>query len=368
MVKILHFVSKMDKAGQETFLMNVYRKIDRSKIKFVFLCTCPQKGDYDDEIRRLGGEIYILPEIEKKGKFIKYIDKIRVLTKWLKENKDKYDIVHLHTYHAMDVWVHLEACRRAKVKKRIIHSHNTQGLQLTLHKIMREVCKFYNFKKYACSKPAGEWLFGEKAVERGEVVVVYNGIDFTKYKCNSALAKEYRQKLGIDDKIVLGHIGRFNYQKNHEFLIEVFAEFKKNHENSVLLLIGRGELENKIREKVNILGLGEDVKFLGIRDDIPQLLNAMDVFVFPSLFEGLGIVLIEAQISKLPVVVSDRVPEEVIINDHIRRLSLNDVTQWNKEIEALLDTDKNKIVFNNNIKNYDIVSVSRFMENEYKQM
>ncbi len=361
MVRVLHFVSRMDRAGQETFLMNVYRNINRDNIKFVFLCTSPQKGDYDEEIKALGGDIYVLPEVKKTGKFSKYFEKIKVLSKWLKENKDKFDIVHLHTYHAMDVWVHLEACRRAGVKTRIVHSHNTQGLQVTLHKIMRNVCKLYTFEKFACSKAAGEWLFGKKAVEKGEVTVIYNGIDFAKYKYDPALAKKYRQKLNIDDKIVLGHIGRFNYQKNHEFLIEVFAEFKKKHENSVLLLIGRGKLENKIKEKVIALGLTEDVMFLGVRDDIPQLLNAMDVFVFPS-------VLIEAEMCRLPIVTSDQVPEEVVINDAISLQGLRDENQWAFEIEKMLQKNRNSIAFNTNLNNFDIVNIAKNMEKRYNRI
>ena len=368
MVRVLHFVSKMDRAGQETFLMNVYRNVNRDNIKFVFLCTSPQKGDYDDEIRQLGGEIYILPEVKKTGKFSKYFAKIKVLSKWLKENKDKFDIVHLHTYHAMDVWVHLEACRRAKVEKRIVHSHNTQGLQITLHKIMRQVCKFYDFKKFACSRAAGEWLFGKRAVKKGDVTVVYNGIDFAKYQYDSAVAKEYRQKLGVDDKIVLGHIGRFNYQKNHEFLIDVFSAFKKKYDDAVLLLVGRGELENKIKEKVNSLGLTDSVKFLGIRDDIPQLLNAMDVFVFPSLFEGLGIVLIEAEMCRLPIVTSDKVPEEVVINDAISLQGLGDENQWFFEIERMMQKDRKKIDFYASMNNFDVASVARSIEKDYMLM
>ena len=368
MVRVLHFVSKMDRAGQETFLMNVYRNVNRDNIKFVFLCTSQQKGDYDDEIRQLGGEIYILPEVKKTGKFSKYFAKIKVLSKWLKENKDKFDIVHLHTYHAMDVWVHLEACRRAKVEKRIVHSHNTQGLQITLHKIMRQVCKLYDFKKFACSRAAGEWLFGKRAVKKGDVTVVYNGIDFAKYQYDSAVAKEYRQKLGVDDKIVLGHIGRFNYQKNHDFLIEVFAEFKKNHENSVLLLIGRGELENKIKEKVNALGLTDSVKFLGIRDDIPQMLNAMDVFVFPSLFEGLSVVMIEAEINKLPVATSNTLSKEVEINNAITFIDTEDSEVWLSEIEELLSRNREDIIFKANKNDFDIRNTAEILEKKYNDI
>lgn len=368
MIKVLHFVTKMDRAGQETFLMNVYRNIDRTKIQFVFLCSNSEEGDYDDEIYRLGGEIYVLPEIKKQGKVSKYLDKIRVLSNWLRENKNKFDIVHLHTYHSLDVWVHLEACRRAQIKKRIVHSHNTCGERVVLHKIFKQVCKMYKFEKFACSKAAGEWLFDKKAIHEKRVTIIYNGIDFAKYYYDTAKAKEYRQSIGKGEQILLGHVGRFNYQKNHDFLIEVFAEFKKKHSNSALLLIGRGELENKIKEKVKAYGLEDDVKFLGVRDDIPDLLNIMDVFVFPSHFEGLSVVMIEAQAAKLPIVASDFLTDEVVIDDAIRFLSIGDISQWVEEIEKMCQINRTDISFNENKENFDIRKISKILEKKYNEL
>lgn len=355
----------MDRAGQETFLMNVYRHIDRTQVQFVFLCTSPQKGDYDDEIRALGGAIYVLPEVRSTGKIGKYLDQIRVLTRWLKEHRNVFDTVHLHTYHAMDVWVHLEACRRAGVKNRIVHSHNTSGMHQTLHRIMRQVNKLYRFEKYACSADAGEWLFGKSAVRKNRVEIVYNAIEWERYAFDPIAAQKYRQELGVSDRIVIGHIGRFNYQKNHAFLLEVFSVFHQKHPDSVLELIGKGELQQQIADKANELGIRDSILFLGTRDDIPQLLSGMDVFVFPSLFEGLALVLVEAQAAALPVVTTDNIPQEAIVSDHVRQLPAKDPKAWANAIESLLNLPREEVVYSAGKEHFAIDRVAQKLQANY---
>ena len=368
MVRVLHFVSKMDRAGQETFIMNVMRHIDRKKVGFCFLCSEAGRGDYDDEIMALGGAIYYLPKRNDAGRLSKIRGQIVDLAKWLKDNRDKFDIVHLHTYHNLDVFIHLAACKRAGVENIVIHSHNTCGPHVFVHKVIGMVCRsFYKFKKLACSKVAGEWLFGKRAVRKGEVTVIYNGIDLADFKYSRECAEEIREKLGLTGKIVLGHIGRFSEQKNHEFLMDIFAEYVKAHDDAVLLLIGRGELEDRIRAKAELLGVQSKVRFLGVRDDVKELLQAMDVFVFPSLYEGLSVVLVEVQASSLPVVTNENIAEETIISDGIRLLPIKDVKAWCDCIDDLRKTDRAQIRLTKE-KEFDINSVAEKMQQIYAEL
>ena len=361
MIKVLHFVSKMDRAGQETFIMNVFKNIDRSRIQFNFLCSLPDKGDYDDEIKSLGGHIYILPTSNENGKFSKYISEIAVIKNWLENNRDKYDVVHLHTYHALDVWVHLEACRRANVSKVIIHSHNTNAPHPQLHKLMRWICNRYSFTRFACSPEAGIWMYGKRAVDSGKVTVVYNGIDVSEFKYSEETARLYKEELGVAGRTVLGHIGRFNYQKNHEFLLEVFDEYLKKDPGAVLLLIGKGELEDVIKEKAESLKITESVRFLGTRDDIPNLLNAMDCFVFPSHFEGLSVVLVEAQCNGLSIVANNNTASEAIISDGLYLLPLESKQEWAEKILQIAGKRTDNIVADK----FDIKKTVRLLTEKY---
>ena len=345
MIKALHFVTVMDRAGQETFIMNVYRSADRTKYKFVFLCDTNRKGDYDDEIIELGGEIYHLTERINNHGIKRYREEISLLKNWLLNNKDKYDCVHLHTHHALDVWAHLEACRQAKVKNVFIHSHNTSGKNVHLHKIARAINNtFYSFNKLACSEAAGDWLFGKR--ERKNVTVIYNGIDVNEFKYSESNREKIRNEFNLGYKTVLGHVGRFSEQKNHTFLLDVFSKYHKTNPDSVLMLVGKGELENEIKEKIKTLGIGDSVIFTGIREDVGALLSAFDVFVFPSLYEGLGVVLIEAQFNGLPIITNSNISKESIISDNAFLLPIDSIDPWVSCIEKHSGNRTNNIDYN----------------------
>jgi glycosyltransferase involved in cell wall biosynthesis len=356
----------MDRAGQESFIMNVYRKIDRNQIQFKFLCTNDQPGDFDEEIRQLGGELFYLPQIAcPSNHFIKkYLEMVDNLAKWLAENREEFDVVHLHTYHASDVWVHLEACRRAGVKRVAIHSHNTQGPHRAFHACMRFINNFYSFQAFACSEEAGEWLFGKNMVRRGEVTVVYNGIDVEQYAYRAEVSSQYKAQFGVANKRVLGHIGRFNEQKNHVFLMEIFEAYHQMDPDSVLLLVGRGDLEAKIRNIAKEKGLDDSVIFAGVRNDIPQLLSMMDIFVFPSLYEGLAVALIEAQTSGVCVLANENTTPEAIISDNIKLLPLGDAQQWATVIAEQIGQRTSNI----DVKKFDINCTYQVIEQKYMEM
>lgn len=357
MIKILHFVSKMDRGGQETFIMNVYRNIDRSKIQFNFLCTTSTPADYDNEIFSLGGHIYYLPPLKVNKGVRKYIQQIKDISLWLKNNKEKFDFVHLHTYHALDVYVHLKAFRIAKVENVIIHSHNTQGPHVYLHKFFRIWNNvFFKFTPLACSREAGIWLFNKKNIE-----VIYNGVEVQQFKFDENRRIEVRNELGLTNEIILGHVGRFNYQKNHDFLINVFEKYHKKNENSVLLLIGKGEREDEIKELVINKNLTDSVKFLGTCSNVNEYLSAFDLFVFPSLFEGLSVVLVEAQLNGLKILANTNTTDDAIISDNIMLLDIDSEEKWIKIIEKSDMKRTNNIDFDK----FDIKNTVKKIENIY---
>lgn len=366
-IKVLHVVVRMDRAGLETFIMNVYRNIDRNMFEFNFLCASSHKGAYDDEIMQLGGKIYHMPMSDNRG-ILRKFDRVNLIAQWLITHKNEIDIIHWHSGDAVESLLCLKACKKAGIKNIIIHSHNSKCDRMILNRICRIFAGAYKYRKLACSEEAAEWRFGNRFVKKNEVEVIYNGIDLEAYKYDKQSSIDIKKALGIENKIVLGHIGRFSQQKNHEFLIDVFYEYHKTHSDAVLILIGKGELEKAIRSKVSRLGLDNDVKFFGVRDDIPKILQAMDVFVFPSLYEGLGIVLIEAQAASLPVVTNKAIPKIAIVSDLVRMLPIDNPSRWCREIDEALKMDRSNAVFNDGLDKFDIKAVAKRLQEIYVQM
>lgn len=366
-IRVLHVVVRMDRAGLETFIMNVYRNIDRNMFEFNFLCASSLEGAYDDEIMQLGGKIYHMPMSDKRG-ILKKFDRVNLIAQWLITHKNEIDIIHWHSGDAVESLLCLKACKKAGIKNIIIHSHNSKCDRMILNRICRVFAGAYKYRKLACSEEAAEWRFGNRFVKKNEVEVIYNGIDLEAYKYDKQSSIDIKKALGIENKIVLGHIGRFSQQKNHEFLIDVFYEYHKTHSDAVLILIGKGELEKAIRSKVSRLGLDNDVKFFGVRDDIPKILQAMDVFVFPSLYEGLGIVLIEAQAASLPVVTNKAIPKIAIVSDLVRMLPIDNPSRWCREIDEALKMDRSNAVFNDGLDKFDIKAVAKRLQEIYVQM
>lgn len=366
-IRVLHVVVRMDRAGLETFIMNVYRNIDRNIFEFNFLCASSHKGAYDDEIMQLGGKIYHMPMSDNRG-ILRKFDRVNLIAQWLITHKNDIDIIHWHSGDAVESLLCLKACKKAGIKNIIIHSHNSKCDRMILNRICRVFAGAYKYRKLACSEEAAKWRFGNRFVKKNEVEVIYNGIDLEAYKYDKQSSIDMKKALGIENKIVLGHIGRFSQQKNHEFLIDVFYEYHKTHSDAVLILIGKGELEKAIRSKVSRLGLDNDVKFFGVRDDIPKILQAMDVFVFPSLYEGLGIVLIEAQAASLPVVTNKAIPKIAIVSDLVRMLPIDNPSRWCREIDEALKMDRSNAVFNDGLDKFDIKAVAKRLQEIYVQM
>lgn len=328
-MRIAQIMGKMENGGVESVIMNYYRHIDRTKIQFDFIVdsdsSCPQK----EEILSLGGNVYFVNPYQNIKSNMKDLENIF--------NENKYEIVHSELT-TMSIFS-LKKAKQCGIPVRICHGHNTAGRGETkkniLKYLLKPFSKIYATNYFACSKYAGQWLFGKNILRNNNFLVLKNAIDVDKFKFNQSIRTEIRNKYNLDGKFVIGHVGRFCYQKNHEFLIDIFNEIYKSEKSAVLILIGEGELVNQIKNKVNKLGLEKSVLFLGTCDNINEFYQAMDVFVLPSYYEGFGIVAIESQASGLPTICSDKLPVETKLSDNIEYLSLdNTALSW---ANAVLD-------------------------------
>lgn len=351
-IKIFQLMGSYKGGGVEAVVMNFYRNIDRNKIQFTFVCDEDSTDIPYEEIEKLGGKIIIVPPYSKPFKYHS------ALKKALKE--DDYKIIHSHI-STMSVFS-LFAAKCAGVPIRIAHSHSTtnkkEKKKNLMKQILRPFSKVFATDYMCCSELAGRWLFGNKEYDKGNVYLLNNAIDLDKFKYNESLRKKKRKELGIkDDTLVIGHIGRFVAQKNHDFLIDIFNEIHKKNNNSILLLAGQGPLMEDIKNKVKELNLEDSVKFLGQRNDANELYQAFDVFLLPSLYEGLPVVGVEAQAAGLLCYLSDDMTKETKVLDITKFMSLNNTPEeWADNIlddvkkYKRIDTSKEMTAKNFNIK------------------
>lgn len=329
MIRVLHVIGAMDRAGAETFIMNIYRAIDRNKVQFDFLVHSDRECDYDKEIEQLGGRIFRVPRYNVLNKR-SYADAVRRV---LREHPE---IAIMHSHIGSSAPVHLEIAREEGLFA-IAHSHRQTRVRsiydlafYALSNPVRGRADWY----MACSEQAGLDRFGEKLVQGTTYSLIANGIDPEMYRRDNASIISAKQALGVEGRPVFGHVGRFVHEKNHPFLISTFQKILRDLPNAILLLVGRGELEEKTIELVESKGLGESVRFLGLRDDIPDVLRAIDVFLFPSHREGLPVAFVEAQTIGLECIVSTGLPEKAVFSERAKRMPLDSTEEWAKEATA----------------------------------
>ena len=361
MIRILQVVNDMHRAGLETMLMNYYRNIDRTQIQFDFLTHRPNKSDYDDEIISLGGKVYYAPRLYPQN-YPKYF-------RWMKAffaKHPEYKIIHSHI-DTMS-YLPLKAAKKAGVPVRIAHSHNT-----AIDKDFKYLLKLY-FKtrinsvatnRLACGQEAGSFLFGNKPFD-----IIPNAVDAKKFYFNQAIRESKRVALGVQNNFVVGHVGRLSYQKNHKLLIKIFDVLHKKCPESKLMLVGVGEKEQEIRDQASSLELNDSVMFLGNRSDVNELYQAMDVFVLPSLFEGIPVVGVEAQFADLPCLFSDKTPSEVKFNVRTRFVGLDKSPEfWADEILAARDEESRSNTREDIVNSrYDIKCAHSILEDYYKNL
>ena len=360
-IRIAQIIGKWLGGGVEAVVMNYYRHIDREKIQFDFICDSDSTNIPYEEIESLGGKVILIPPYQKVFEYRKELQRV------LKAGK--YKIVHSHI-NTLSVFP-LRAAKKAGVPVRIAHSHSTSNKKewkKNLFKaVLKPFAKTFATHYFACTEHAGRWLFGDKAFDEGKVFVLNNAIEVEKYLFNEEIRKEKRAEIGLKDvDIVIGHIGRFVEQKNHRFLIDVFDALYKENNNYKLILIGQGPLMDEMKAKTKAFNIENAVFFLGQKEDAHKYYNAFDIFLFPSLYEGLGMVAVEAQYNGLPCVASNEVPEIAKITDTFKTIALqSDVETWKNEIKQSV---KEKID-RNNIEviddKYDITKQSYKLEEQY---
>lgn len=344
--------------GITSVIMNYYRNMDRSNLKMDFVVINELSKEYKEELTSSGSEYFLLP---RKSNPIKYIIELKRLIK-----KNQYDVVHIHGNSSF-MLLDTIPCKLAGVKRVIVHSHNTTCKHVWIHKVLKPVFSKTYTLGLACGEDAGKWLYGKK-----EFQVLRNGIDTKRYAFDNEVREEYRKKINAGDKIVIGHIGNFIEQKNHSFLLDVFADLKKESDRYLLLLISDGALLDQMKDKAVKLGIEDSVIFLGKTLEVPQYLQAMDIFVLPSLFEGLPVVLIEALAAGLPCIVSDRITKEVDLANVFRYIDINNSKHWADSImqtdvsEKLRDNNSQKWIKTIEEKNYDIVSNAGVLKAVYE--
>lgn len=356
-IRILHCVVKLGRGGAETLIMNIYRNIKREQIQFDFLTSID--GDYEEEIKNLGGRIYKIPYITEVGP-IKYSKQVYNFFK----QHGEYKIVHSHM-DRMSGLIMREA-KRANVPVRIAHSHSTQCSGGFAVRLIKKYYSGYlgNASCYfACSEAAAEFMFKDSNIK-----ILKNGIECEKFIYNAGLRKKLREQLNCQNKFVIGHVGRFSEPKNHDFLIDIFNGIHEKYHDSELVLIGQGSLQKKIEKKVKSLGLDDCVHFMGSCSNVNEWLNTFDVFLFPSLYEGLGIAAVEAQANGLKCVLSTGVPQVVDISGNIEFLSLREsVEKWaEKVLEFKSGYERRDMQESINNAGYDIRLTAKYLEEFYR--
>lgn len=354
MKRILHILGGLKRGGIETFLLNLYKHIDKSKIQFDFLISDQTETDYTRYILESGGRIFYYVS-RNRG----VLANLKSLKRFYVEHSHEYDTVHYHASSLTNI-LPLYYAKKFNIKRRIIHSHNTrQGgnpIHYYIHKFHKNFIKYFATDYLACSSVAGKWMYPAKLMS--EVKVIPNSIELDKFKYSRIVSDGKRKELGIPhDKLIVGNISRFHPQKNHTKIIEIFSDLLKVQPNALLLLVGGGDQEDLVKDMVIEMNLGDKVVFLGVRDDIPSLMSALDIFLFPSLYEGMPVVLIEAQASGLPCIVSTTVEaEEAKVLSTFTKISLSEKNNesWVKAILEHMNVDRNINIGSIEFKKYDI--------------
>lgn len=323
-LRILQIVPNMHSAGIENWIMNIYRNIDRDKIQFDFLVHYTKHFDFDDEIEKRGGKIYRL-SVREDNNIKKYIKDLDIFFK----NHKEYKVIHSHMPSL--AYIHLGIARRNKVEHRFLHSHNafsSRNLKGHMKAIMSKIAKYNATELLACSKKAGAFQYGKKSFR-----VINNAIELEKFVYSENVRNEIRDSLGLSNRFIIGHIGRFNVQKNHAFIINIMSVLKELDEDFHLLLLGSGEKREEIEKLVAEKKLTQKVTFLGVRSDANKFYQAFDTFILPSLHEGLPVVGVEAQAADLPVIFSSEVTDEAKLIEKTKFLPIDDGLEcWISEI------------------------------------
>ena len=341
MKKVLVFGMTENPGGVESFLMNYYRNIDRTQLQFDFLCNSHNQVAYEDELVKLGASVYHITS--RKENALKFR---RELNSLFSEHAGDWDAIWVNVCSLANI-DYLKIARRYGLRKRVIHSHNSENmdsfLRGILHKINMRRIENYATDFWACSNEAAKWFYNDKLLRK--VIVIQNAIDVDKMRFDPEKRKTIREQLGVSDEVkVIGNVGRLHFQKNQEFILDVFSCYVKKQPESILVLIGQGEDGEKLKAKSRDLGIDDKVIFAGLQRDIPAWLSALDLFLFPSKFEGLSVAALEAQANGVPMLASDRViSPDTKVNDNFVFYGLeNSPEMWSGKIDEVMSLEREK--------------------------
>ena len=358
-IRVLHVVTTMNRGGLESMIMNYYRNIDRTKIQFDFLIHRPknEKNDFGEEIKLLGGRIFHISRLNPFS-----IEYFNGLNRFFKKHKE-YSIIHVHQDCMSGII--LKVAKKNGIKVRIAHCHSSsqdKNLKYIIKYIYRHNIKKYANKMFSCGEISGKWMFCTDNFE-----ILPNAIDAERYRYNKNVRNSVRRELGFDDDdFVIGHVGRFSKVKNQAFLVSVFECIHHYDKSAKLVFAGTGEEENNIKRIVYTKKLTDCVKFLGLRQDIERLLQAYDVFVLPSKYEGLPVTMIEAQATGLPCIISDKVPIECDITGNVVSICLNSsLKKWAKSILYFKKFHRQDTYDKVSSSRYDIKDNANYLMNYY---
>ena len=358
-IRILHVLGRTDIGGAESFVMSIYRNIDRDRIQFDFAIHTNDKCDFDDEIERLGGRIYHLPKY-------KIYNNREYVSEWKRLlNNKKFAVVHGHMDSTASIYLRIA---KQKGISTVSHIHNTnseKNIKSLIKRLYRRNINDVADYKFACSDAAGKYLYGKQS---DDYVVIHNGIELEKFLYDSNKGLEIRKSLGISDNdFVIGHVGNYRPIKNHKFILKLLENLNSRIENVKLVLVGANVEENLKKQAIN-LGVDDKVLFLGARSDVSSLLQAFDIFVLPSISEGLGISLIEAQASGLKCFVSENIPKEAEVTDNIYFLpikNVNDIKLWSDKIVEEIGYNRENMKSEIEKNGYDIIETVKYLEQFY---
>lgn len=363
--KVLYFVDRLRHGGIQQLIVEIMKKMDEEKVEIdLLIFDDGQAYPLEDVVKGLGIQVFKLDAWIWTP--FDYIKQMRNLNQFFREHHD-YKVVHMHS--SSKNFMVLKYAKKYGINIRIAHSHNIgfqskNRIKILIGDLLKKPLKKYATHYFACSKLAGKWLFGDS-----EVKIIHNAVDYEKFKFNQQRRDELRKELGIENSLVIGNVGRFTNQKNHTFLVDIFYEVHQKNENAVLMLVGIGEKEQEIRDKVEKLGLTDCVKFMGFCNNTNELFWCMDVFLMPSLYEGLPVVGVEAQCTGLPCFMSkDVITDEVKIAENVKFIELaKSPKEW---AEIILSSDLSRRDTYEELKNagYFIEQTVEELEKFYREV
>jgi glycosyltransferase involved in cell wall biosynthesis len=363
MIRVLHVLSSLGGGGVESMLYNYYTHLNRDEIQFDFIVHGEKVGMLEEKFLEMGSKIYHVKP--KKEGLLQNLSQIKRIL----YSQPRYDVVHCH--QNLISFVPLYFAKKAGINTRIAHSHTTFSGKGTgrefINSVFRFLLKINANQFFACSVDAAKCLFGEKKYIEDKVDIIPNAIDESFYRFNPLIRNKVRRELHIEDKFVIGHVGRFSKEKNQKFVLQIFKEIYQLNKNSVLLLIGDGELEQETKQLASSFSASKNIVFLGLRKDVNYILQAMDCFILPSLHEGFGIVLLEAQAAGLKCLASTAVPKETNVAGLVDFLELNaGSNHWAECILNYQHVYERKAQTQKFIaSNYDIRQASNYLEKLY---